>query len=185
MFIRDPDRTVVELENNVADDENVNPAEVFPQAIGHPRGVDHVGIRVSNPEASWQWYATKLGFIRSVMRYNPSPEPLKNFQPFISRTNTGIDINFIINANKRVDGKNILTSDTITRPGIVYVAFEVASVSDAEARLRDSGIEIKHDQDMSSGEWGLIEGDFELIDGRPSLFLRDDDLNLIRLVESE
>ena len=53
--------------------------------IGFSKGLDHVGIRVSSPELSWKFYAEKFGFIHDVSRYEPSPDVLKNFRPWISR----------------------------------------------------------------------------------------------------
>ena len=34
--------------------------------IGNKRRMDHVGIRVREPDARLQWYAEKLGFVHEV-----------------------------------------------------------------------------------------------------------------------
>ena len=55
-------------------------------------------------------YAEHLGFIYEIKKYEKDPNPLKNFPPWISRTATHVDNNFIINANLS-PGYNILSKD--------------------------------------------------------------------------
>lgn len=62
IFARDPDRTTFEFENNYGPVEYV---EVTPDMIGYPQRMDHVGIRISNPESRYIWYAEKLGNLNS------------------------------------------------------------------------------------------------------------------------
>ncbi len=65
VFIRDPDYTTFEFENNVGEDDEL-PSGFTESMIGNNRRLDHVGIRVREPQARLQWYAEKLGFVREV-----------------------------------------------------------------------------------------------------------------------
>ena len=47
IFARDPDRTTLEFEKNHGEPENV---VVTRDMIGYPQRMDHVGIRVHDPE---------------------------------------------------------------------------------------------------------------------------------------
>ena len=57
------------------------------------------GSRIALRASTDRRYAKHLGFNALVKQYEPNPDPLKNFPPWITRTPAGVDINFIINAN--------------------------------------------------------------------------------------
>jgi len=96
LFARDPDRTTFEFENNHSEGEE---CVVTRDMIGNPQCMDHVGIRVSDAPRAFAWYAETLGFVKNIATYEPKPEVLKNFAPWISRTisHPHCDINLIIN----------------------------------------------------------------------------------------
>lgn len=144
IFARDLDRTTLEFEKNHGDPEDV---VINRDSIGYPQGIDHIGIRVAQPDLRWSWYAEKLGFVYNVGRYEANPDPLKNFPPWIQRTVSGCDINLIINANELVS-ENILLAGGV-RPGIVYACFTVADIDSAEQRLREQGVIVARERDLA------------------------------------
>mmetsp|Transcript_8930 Transcript_8930/g.13409 ORF Transcript_8930/g.13409 Transcript_8930/m.13409 type:complete len:325 (-) Transcript_8930:278-1252(-) len=183
VFVRDPDRTVFEFEKNYGEDEIVI---ITSDMIGYPQCMDHVGIRVSNPEEKWTWYAEKLGFNRHVSKYEAASEPLQNKHPWISRTESGIDINFLLNANMPTNGENVLCreSEGGVRPGIVFVALEVENVDAAEEGLRAAGVEVARDSQLDDLPWGLKSRHINTPPDGKSIFIRDSDYNVLRLVSS-
>jgi hypothetical protein len=116
VFARDPDRTTFEFERNLGEDDPAVVGKFTSDLIGYPQNMDHVGIRTPTPDASFVWYAEKLGFVFKVGKYVPNPEVLKNFAPWISRTPSHCDINLIINGNSP-QTENILTAGNILKPG--------------------------------------------------------------------
>ena len=116
--------------------------------------MDHIGIRLSNPLEGYLWYAENLGFVQEISTYELNPNPLKNARPWIVRTETHCDINFIPNGNL-TPGYNILTKDGVIHPGIVYCGFIVDDVDDAAAKLQAKGIQVVRDIDLDSTDWGL------------------------------
>ena len=177
-FARDPDRTTLEFEKNHGDPEDV---VITRNLIGYPQSIDHIGIRVTQPETRFLFYAEKLGFIKCVNKYEANPDPLKNNPPWISRTISGCDINFIINANESPD-ENILIANGIVRPGIVYATFSVADVFAAETGLKAAGVHVVREEDIASSKWACLSQKF--IPTGHSIFIEDDDHNILRLVSS-
>ena len=187
VFARDPDRTTLEFEKNFGDMEDV---AVTRYDIGYPQLMDHVGIRVSNPIASLNYYAEMLGFNQIIKQYEHNPDPLKNFAPWITRSSIdsghGCEINFIINANIPAVKENILLAGGIVRPGIVYVAFKVSDIITAERNLRAAGAKVtREDEVHSSSRLACLAGKFvPSSPGRTSFFLEDEEFNLLRIVSA-
>jgi len=183
IFARDPDRTTLEFERNYLDSEDVI---VTKEMIGYPQSIDHIGIRISKPIEMVKWYADQLGFIYEVMKYEHNSEDmLKNGPPWITRTESGIDINFIINANER-PVENILFANGITRPGITYAAYTIdTSVEEAAEKLRNKGITATFDEELattSSVTLKTLATTIIPIPSRQSFFIQDEDQNLIRII---
>ena len=79
------DRTTLEFERNDGGDEP--PAPFTSEHIADKRPLDHVGIRVCAPyQAHLEWYARHLGFNGLVRTYEANEDPLKNFPPWITRS---------------------------------------------------------------------------------------------------
>jgi len=187
IFIRDPDRTVLEFERNDGGDE----AEVKVTAdvlSATPRGgLDHIGTRISNPVEHAKWYERALGLTHSVISYAPNlDEPRKNERPWIIRSEHGqgseFDENLIINAT--ITGKNILLDEgEDPLPGIVYAAIEVADVTAAARHYRELFGSDSIIDEADSALWGIPRS--AVIPAVPSsVFIRDPDLNVFRLISS-
>ena len=185
VFARDPDRTTFEFEKNFGEVEDI---AVSRDLIGYPQCLDHVGIRVFYPTESLTWYAEMLGFNQLINHYEPDPDPLKNFRPWISRAPTdaerGCEINLIINANIRAVEENILLSEGKVRPGIIYVGFKVADIALAEKNLRAAGAKVtREDEVADSPRLRCLVGKFlPSPPGKTSFFLEDEEYNLLRIV---
>ena len=179
IFVRDQDRTTFEFENNHNDEVDV---DVSSDSIGFPQPIDHIGIRVTNPLDRFQWYAEKLGFIQEVMKYEHNPDLIKNGPPWISRTMSGIDINFIINANESVT-ENILVADGVVRPGIIYACYTVADIASSAIALQNAGVSVVFDEELSTSKLSMLANTTVRYPEGMSLFLQDDDHNLLRLIQ--
>lgn len=187
IFVRDPDRNVLEFERNLGAMKDVE--HFTASMIGDARPMDHVGTRVVDPAKSWLWYAKSLGFVDEVMHYEHSKEdPLKNFCPWISRTeatttsastsSATTDINLIINSNMP-GRKNALIEGGVLKPGILYAGLLVEDLQASTAALRKSGVTVFTDDEVSS--LGLKKDKLPTIDGG-SIFVADPDRNLFRLL---
>lgn len=184
VFARDPDMTTYEFEKNFGEDEDVT---VTRDLIGYPQSMDHVGIRVFNPQAAITYYAEKLGFNKMIRDYEPNPEKLKNGSPWITRAESEsghCEINFIINANEEATKENILLANGIVRPGIIYTAFQVEDVARAEQNLFAAGARVTREEDVkNSPRLACLVGKFQPSPpGKTSFFLEDDEFNLLRIV---
>ena len=181
LFTRDPDMTTLEFENNSGVVEDV---PITADLIGYPKKLDHIGTRVFHPEEKLNYYAEKFGFNRKVSTYEPSPEVLKNFRPWITRTESGFDMNFIINANTPSD-ENILIKGGVVRPGIVYAGLAVADIEATYAALKSGGVRVVREEELVTSKWACLQGRFKpSLPQRTSLFAEDDDFNLFRFVQS-
>lgn len=179
IFTRDPDRTTYEFEKNDGIPVEV---EVTAEMIGFPQPIDHIGIRVSTPEECWLWYANILGFVFNAKKYVHNEDMLKNGPPWISRTHSNVDINFIVNANEQ-GAENVLIAGGLTRPGIVYAAFVVDDVCAAEDALRGAGVVVTRDVDLhASSTLGCLTT--KAILQTDSIFFQDPNLNILRLVSN-
>ena len=123
--------------------------------------VDHIGIRVSDPDRSLAFYRA-LGF---------ELEREVDFDAvIIVRNPQGVEINLVVNANDDHGGRNVLMDVVGTKyAGITHVALRVSSIADTVEALNRNGIEIRQ------GPVKFDEG------GNVSVFVRDPDLNVIEL----
>ena len=125
-------------------------------------GVHHIGIRVTDGLRATAFYA-RLGF-RSV--YTDPHAPV-----VVLKTESGVELNLIVNAAPGFDGKNRLMDVPDKVPGITHVALRVGSIEAAERWVRGAGISI-------------TEGPTRL-GGGVSLFFRDPDANVIELRQDD
>lgn len=182
LFVRDCDRTTFEFEIHGEED---TAAPVSQDTIGATQCMDHVGIRVSTVANSWKWYADNLGFNNEVTRYEVNPNPLKNFAPWISRTATNVDINFIPNANFVPEANALLAGGTVV-PGIVFVSVSVSDLDSTEAHLKEVGAAVVRDDQLAQSplEWAVLAGKLPVPAEGRSLFVMDADRNIMRLVQA-
>jgi catechol 2,3-dioxygenase-like lactoylglutathione lyase family enzyme len=183
IFCRDPDRTTLEFERNRGEMKHV---DTFTAAmIGDTRPMDHVGTRVTRAEDCYRWYAETLGFVNEVMHYPLDIDPLQNWKPFAMRTETGVDINLIVNGNMGDDdtSNHLIGKDGTLTPGILYVAYTVANLTEAIQKLTEAGIQIVREDAMET--LGLMTKEHAYtIAGAPSIFLKDPHGSIFRLVQS-
>jgi lactoylglutathione lyase len=120
--------------------------------------VHHIGIRVTDGPRAVAFYE-QLGF-RVV--YRDAKDPV-----LVLKTDSGVEINLIVNAPPTFDGKNRLMDVPERFPGFTHVALRVASIDAAARWVQSAGLTI-------------TEGPKPLGDGI-SLFFRDPDANVIEL----
>ena len=122
--------------------------------------INHIGIRVSNFEVARDFYA-QLGF--KYITGPGGPEPVA-----IVEHPSGININFILNANQ--DGNaNILMDVPTKHTGYTHVAMEVSDVGAVLAQL--SALNIPLSGEPMQHPTGT------------SFFIRDPDMNVIEFIE--
>ena len=121
------------------------------------KAIDHVGIRVAEPERAMAFYA-KLGF---ELVWRGGPEPVA-----ILRNAAGIELNLILNGVPH-ESRNVLMDVPVKWPGYTHMALQVSSIEAVATELGALGITI-------------TEGPLRLGDGL-ALFVRDPDGNVIEL----
>ena len=127
----------------------------------HIEQVDHLGIRVSDPDRAMGFYRT-LGFALA--------ERVTHDAVIIIRNPQGIEINLIVNANDDNGNRNILMDEQDRKyAGFTHVALRVASIEATMKALAENGIEIRQGP-VQFGESDHV-----------SLFVRDPDLNVLEL----
>jgi catechol 2,3-dioxygenase-like lactoylglutathione lyase family enzyme len=189
IFSRDPDYTTFEFETTIgAPLKDV--LEFTKDMIANPQNIDHVGIRVSQPNERMAWYAEKLGFDQLVRHYELKENPLDNPTPFIVRNSAGVDINFIPNATESPE--NILIDEKHeVFPGILYVAFTVDDAYKAGIALEANGVKIFSDLQVCDSDEAchsylrLPKKSIYAYPEGKSIFLKDEDSNLIRLISAD
>lgn len=120
-------------------------------------GINHVGLRVTNLEQSRAFYE-QLGFEFIVGPIGPEPVAIM-LHP------SGVNINFILNANSGIAG-NILMDSPKKHPGFTHVALDVTAIQSIERQLHQLGI-------------AITEGPITLPNGGIMVFIRDPDNNVI------
>ncbi|KAJ3062140.1 hypothetical protein HDU98_001957 [Podochytrium sp. JEL0797] len=183
IFIRDPDQTTLEFEKNGG--EESTPVQDFSAAlIGNMRPIDHVGIRVFDPDHALLWYAEKLGFNELVAKFDYNPAaPLSNARPWITRTKAGVDINLILNTNERPK-EHVLIEGGSVAPGIVYAVWTVnESIAAVASKMKAEGVPVVLENEVSSSSLSFLAKRFvPSVAGSTSIFIQDPCLNIIRLI---
>ena len=121
--------------------------------------VNHIGIRVSDFESSRDFYG-KLGF--EYVAGPTGPEPVA-----IVEHPSGININFILNANQE-DNANILMDVKTKHTGYTHVALEITDAEEVIKELDALGIPLSGDMSHPTGR---------------SIFIRDPDRNVVEFCE--
>lgn len=121
--------------------------------------INHIGIRVRDFETSCKFYE-KLGF--KYIAGPAGPEPVA-----IVMHPTGININFILNANQQ-DNTNILMDVEEKFTGYTHVALEITDADEVKKELESLGIALSGDMSHPTGR---------------SLFIRDPDKNVVEFCE--
>ena len=120
-------------------------------------GINHVGIRVTGLESARTFYE-QLGFEFIVGPIGPEPVAIMQHP-------CGVNINFILNADSRIEG-NILMDIPERHPGYTHIALDVSDIKAAQSSIEKLGIVI-------------TEGPITLPDGGIMFFIRDQDKNVI------
>lgn len=126
------------------------------------RGINHVGIRVTNLEKARKFYED-LGF--EFLAGPMGPEPVA-----IMEHPSGVNINFILNADSGI-AENILMDVPERHPGYTHMALDVTDIEGVQATIEKLGIDI-------------TEGPITLPDGGIMVFIRDQDRNVIEFHQS-
>ncbi|MFL0810512.1 MAG: VOC family protein [Agarilytica sp.] len=121
--------------------------------------VNHIGIRVRDFETSRDFYG-KLGF--EYIAGPTGPEPVA-----IVEHPSGININFILNANQ-TENSNILMDVEQKYTGYTHVALEVSDAEEVIRDLESLGIPLSGDMKHPTGR---------------SIFIRDPDRNVVEFCE--
>lgn len=122
--------------------------------------VNHIGLRVSDLETSRKFYE-KLGF--EFIAGPLGPEPIA-----VMEHPSGININFILNANQEPKN-NVLMHPSIKHTGYTHVALEVTAAEVVINNLEELGVP-------------LSGGPFQHQTGT-SFFIRDPDDNVIEFID--
>ena len=119
--------------------------------------LNHIGIRVSNLDKSRKFYE-KIGFEFIVGPVGPEPVAIMEHP-------SGININFILNANQE-GVENVLMDIPLKHTGYTHMALEVTDLESVKAQLESKNI-------------AITGGPITLPDGATFIFVRDHDSNVI------
>jgi lactoylglutathione lyase len=123
------------------------------------KNFDHIGIRISNREASVAFYEL-LGFALIADGGYDAGHPLVMLHP------SGININLLGPATAKA-GENILMDEKPKYPGITHMAVKVNDAEATEAFVTDNGIAVTGRREFR---------------GTKTIFIRDPDRNVLELV---
>jgi lactoylglutathione lyase len=123
------------------------------------RNFDHIGIRISNRDASVAFYEL-LGFEMIADGGYDAGHPLVMLHP------SGININLLGPATAK-PGENILMDEKPKYPGITHLAVKVKDAEATEAFITENGIAITGRREFR---------------GTRTIFIRDPDRNVLELV---
>ena len=155
-----------------------------------------MGIRIRAPyDLHVEWYARHLGFGAKCRTYEPNPDPLKNFPPWVTASVTPtsrVDINWIINANTpplalpggAAGEGNVLCQGGALRAGILYAAFGIREEAGGVcAALQAAGVDCILDTELAAGaQWADFPRDAVYVGEQASVLVRDLCGNYVRLV---
>ena len=124
-----------------------------------------------------------------MQHYEPNSDPLKNGPPWITRTESHCDINFIVNANLKIDNNgNVLYENNSILPGIIYVGFQIeGNITDAYNTLKSAGVSVYKEEEIAKGEIAKLKcllNRYIPYSGN-SVFMEDEDGNLLQLIASD
>ena len=120
---------------------------------------DHIGIRISNRDASVAFYEV-LGFELIADGGYDAGHPLVMLHP------SGININLLGPATAK-PGENVLMDEDAKYPGITHLAVKVKDADATEAFVTERGIPITGRREFR---------------GTKTIFIRDPDRNVLELV---
>ena len=122
-------------------------------------GVDHIGIRISDRDASVAFYEQLgFGFVAGAA--------FDEGHPIVLRHPSGLVVNILGPANAG-QGDNILMDKDLKYPGITHFAIKVRSIEATEAFLEEAAIPITSRRHFM---------------GVTSVFIHDPDNNVIEIV---
>lgn len=121
------------------------------------KGINHVGIRVTNLDSAREFYES-LGFNFIIGPVGPEPIAVMEHP-------SGVNLNFILNADSAISN-NILMDIPQRHPGYTHIALDVSDIKPVLERIKTLGIEI-------------TEGPITMPDGGSMFFIRDQDRNVI------
>ncbi len=121
------------------------------------KGINHVGLRVRSLEAARAFYE-QLGFEFILGPVGPEPVAVMEHP-------SGVNINFILNANPDASTLNILMDVPEKHTGFTHIALEIDDLGAVQRHLSSCGI--------------TITETVELPDGTVFFFVRDPDDNVV------
>lgn len=175
-FVRDQDRNVVELVGPVVGENTLAPDSVLVS-------VHHMGTRVGDIHAAAKWYSEVLSFGELTMWYEPADVPKVNGGPWVLFNQSHIELNLLLNSSITSPEGNVMLEGSPQAglcPGIFYFAMALDNFDESVKFLQDKGVPIMSDADAAAvfGKERISPPSA----GGKSVFIRDPDGNVIRLV---